>query len=78
MSYYSLCIEGLMPWGSLIAGTLAASLGPTRGVMITGGLCVIGGLWFWIRLERVRVAMRPIYERLGILPNLDLAEDVEA
>lgn len=72
MSYYTFALEGLAPWGSLIAGGMAHALGAPRAVMISGVACILGGIWFWFRLDTVRAAMRPMYEKLGILPERGL------
>ena len=70
MSYYSMAMEGLAPFGSLLAGALADKMGTPRAVMVSGGACILGALWFWARLGRVRVTLRPIFEEKGILPRL--------
>ena len=36
--------------------------------MISGVACIGGSLWFWSRMSAIRREMRPIYERLGIVP----------
>jgi hypothetical protein len=61
---------GMAPFGSLLAGSLAHWFGAPRTVMLTGSCCIAGGLWFWSRLPAIRREMRPIYEKLGIIPPL--------
>jgi MFS family permease len=68
MSYYTAAFVGMAPFGSLLAGTLAAWIGPPRTVMITGSCCIAAGIWFWTQLKSIRKEMRPIYEQLGIIP----------
>jgi MFS family permease len=68
MSYYTAAFVGMAPFGSLLAGTLAAWIGAPRTVMITGTCCIAGAVWFWTQLGAIRKEMRPIYERLGIIP----------
>lgn len=75
MSYYSAAFTGMAPFGSLLAGTLAAWIGAPRTVMFTGSCCVLGGLWFWSRMPAVRREMRPVYEQLGIIAPVP--EEVE-
>lgn len=77
VSYYSMVLEGMAPWGSLIAGAMANRMGAPRAVMVSGVACILGGLWFWMRLSRIRAAMRPIYERLGIVPKLTVSDVAE-
>jgi MFS family permease len=68
MSYYTIAFVGMAPFGSLLAGALAHGIGAPRTVMLTGSVCVLGGLWFWSQLKAIRTDMRPIYEQMGILP----------
>jgi hypothetical protein len=78
VSYYTMVLEGMAPWGSLIAGAMANHFGAQHAVMISGVACLFGALWFWSRLERIRAAIRPIYERLGIVPRLTIADSPES
>ena len=76
MSYYTMACVGMAPVGSLLAGGLAHASGAQRTVMVSGVACILGALWFWTRLKGIRRQMRPIYERLGIVPMRDIpAED---
>jgi MFS family permease len=68
MSYYTMAFVGMAPFGSLLAGTLAQAIGAPRTVIISGVACVLGSLWFWSRMTAIRNDMRPIYQRLGIVP----------
>lgn len=68
MSCYTAAFVGMAPFGSLLAGSMAHWIGAPRTVMFTGSCCVAGGLWFWTRLGAIRREMRPIYEKLGIIP----------
>jgi len=69
MSYYTMAFVGMAPFGSLLAGALAHAIGAPRTVIVSGVACIAGALWFWSRLPAVRKQMRPIYERLGIVPT---------
>jgi len=42
-------------------------------VIVSGVACIVGSLWFWTRLKSIRKEMRPIYERLGIVPQRNIA-----
>jgi MFS family permease len=68
MSYYTAAFVGMAPFGSLLAGALAHWIGAPRTVMINGTVCIVGGVWFWTQLPMIRKEMRPVYERLGIIP----------
>ncbi len=79
MSYYTMAFVGMAPFGSLLAGALAHAIGAPRTVIVSGIACILGSLWFWSRLAAIRKDMRPIYERLGIVPqaNLTIEENAE-
>ena len=80
MSYYTMAFVGMAPWGSLLAGAMAHSIGAPRAVIVSGTVCILGAIWFWSRLPAIRKDMRPIYERLGIVPqkNLVIEESAES
>ncbi|MGD0737103.1 MAG: MFS transporter [Terracidiphilus sp.] len=75
MSYYTMAFVGMAPFGSLMAGALAHEVGAQRTVMVSGVACILGGCWFWTRLKGIRKHMRPIYERLGIVPMRDITAE---
>jgi MFS family permease len=75
MSFFSMAFFGTAPIGSLIGGSLADRIGVQETIMLGGLPCVLGGLLFMRGLPRLRQAVRPIYVRLGILP--ELADGVE-
>jgi len=79
MSYYTMAFVGMAPFGSLLAGAMAHAIGAQRTVMMSGIACILGALWFWTRLKGIRKQMRPIYERLGIVParNIPAEEPAE-
>ncbi len=78
MSYYTMAFVGMAPFGSLLAGGLAHVIGAERTVIASGVACILGSLWFWTRLKGIRDQMRPIYERLGIVPVPNLAVEEAA
>jgi MFS family permease len=69
MSYYTMAFVGMAPFGSLLAGALAHVIGAQRTVIVSGVACILGSIWFTTRLKAIRKDMRPIYERLGIVPQ---------
>jgi MFS family permease len=73
MSYYTMAFVGMAPFGSLLAGSLAHAIGAPHTVIASGIACIAGSLWFWTQIPAMRKEMRPIYERLGIVPQTDLA-----
>lgn len=78
MSFYSMALMGTAPFGSLIAGTVAARIGAPRTLMIGGSVCMLGGAWFASQLGKIRKIVRPIYRRLGIIPEVASAMQAAA
>ena len=68
MSYSTVALVGMAPFGGLMAGTLANSIGAPKTVMVSGACCLLGALWFLTQIKDVRKIMRPIYVNLGIVP----------
>ena len=68
MSYYTMAYMGASPFGSLLAGSLARVIGAPGTVLLCGIGCVAGAAWFWFEIPKLRPLIRPIYQRLGILP----------
>lgn len=68
MSFYSMAFQGMAPFGSLMAGNLAAHIGAPKTVVVSGVGCLIACLLFARRLRAMRDAVRPIYQKMGILP----------
>jgi MFS family permease len=72
MAFYSMAFQGMAPFGSLLAGSLAARYGAPVTVVVSGAACVLGSIWFASRLPEIRKVVRPIYVRLGIIPEIAL------
>jgi MFS family permease len=70
MSYYTMSFLGMAPFGSLFAGALAARIGVQRTFTFSGILCIIFGAIFATRMQNIRRLVRPIYQRLGIVPEI--------
>jgi MFS family permease len=69
MSFYTLAFIGTAPFGSLFAGTLAHRIGAPDTLILGGGLCLLGTLLFAVQLPLLRERVRPIYVRIGVLPQ---------
>lgn len=67
MAYYSMAFQGIAPFGSLIAGAVAAKVGAPWTIMGGGALCLAGAAVFQSQLPRLRRVVRPIYVEKGIL-----------
>jgi MFS family permease len=70
MSLYTMAFLGTAPLGSLLAGWLAEVIGAPNTVLLGGSCCAAGSLLFAMQLPRLREKVRPIYVRMGILPEL--------
>lgn len=67
MSFYTMAFMGMVPFGSLLAGTLANNIGPPNTVMIGGVACILGSVLFAKKLPSLRRITRPIYVEKGII-----------
>ncbi len=70
MSFYMMAFLGTAPFGSLIAGWLSSRIGAAHTLQFGGACCIVASLWFASALPAIRSAVRPIYVRLGILPEM--------
>ena len=70
MSFYATAFVGMAPLGSLLAGSLASRIGAVHTVQLAGAMCVVGSLLFTRQLPALRRMIRPIYQQMGILPEL--------
>lgn len=67
--FYTLAFLGVAPLGHITAGSLAGAIGVQNTFLLNGVVCLCGGLVFLRMLPRLAVDIRPIYRRLGILPD---------
>ncbi len=67
MSFYSMAIQGVAPFGSLVAGVAANRIGASDTLMIGGAICVGGAALFAMQLTSLRKIIRPIYAQKGII-----------
>lgn len=74
MSFYTLAFLGMTPLGSFVAGSLADAnhLGAPLTVALGGAVSIVGAVLFAVGLPALRQRVRPIYVRLGILPQAAL------
>jgi len=66
--FYMLAFLGVAPLGNLAAGALAARIGVPATLLLNGLVAFAAALLFMRRLPVLRAAMRPVYEKLGLLP----------
>jgi len=69
MSLYSMAVIGMSPFGALTAGWLASKIGAPGTLALGGGACLIWALMFVRKIPEMRKFARPIYVRMGILPE---------
>ncbi len=67
--FYTLAFLGVAPLGHVTAGAVAARIGAQATFLINGLACALAALLFLRALPSLAVDVRPIYRRLGILPD---------
>ena len=70
MGFYTMAIMGTAPFGSLIAGFLAKTIGTQETILIAGVSCVAGALLFLKKLPGLKSLVRPVYVKMGIIPEV--------
>jgi MFS family permease len=69
MALYGVAFMGMVPFGSLLAGAFASTVGAPLTVAGGGALCIAGAAAFWSALPALREVAFPIYVERGILPG---------
>ena len=69
MALYNMSLQGMAPFGSLLAGGMAARVGAPATIIVSGVALLLGSALFAARLPAIRRVVRPIYIELGILPR---------
>lgn len=70
MSLYTMSFMGMMPFGSLIAGSISNKIGAPYTLVIGGIFCILGSIYFTSNLPLIRKIIRPIYIKMGIIPEI--------
>jgi MFS family permease len=65
--FYTLAFLGVAPLGNLAAGALAEQFSAQATFAINGIVAALAAAWFWRRMPAIRAALRPAYQKLGIL-----------
>jgi MFS family permease len=76
MSLYSMAFTGVSPLGSLLVGSLASAFGVRFAFAFGGAACLGAAAVFGSKVPALRATIRPIYVRLGIIP--EVARGVQA
>jgi predicted MFS family arabinose efflux permease len=71
VSIYMMSFLGVTPVGALLAGALAERIGPPVTLALGGAFALAAAFTYWLNLARIRNAIRPIYQKLGIVPRPD-------
>ena len=69
MSFYTMAYRGMIPVGSLLAGTLAATIEAPGTLLLGGVCCLLGAVLFASQLPSLSEAIRPIYVKMGFLAD---------
>ncbi|MFN8240404.1 MAG: MFS transporter [Bacteroidales bacterium] len=70
MSFYTMAIMGTAPFGSLLAGALAKSIGTPMTILAGAMFCLAGAILFYLKLPELKNLVRPVYVRMGIIPEV--------
>jgi MFS family permease len=70
LALYTMAYIGTAPLGSLLLGWAAEHIGASLTVGIGGLFCLASAGVFGSQLEGFRAQVRPIYRRLGIIPEV--------
>ncbi len=72
MSFYVMCVMGMAPFGSLLAGAAANRIGTPQTLLIGGSCCLVSALIFLKKLPLLRKIIRPIYIEKGVISEVAL------
>lgn len=75
MSFYAMSFMGISPFGSLLAGSLSKLIGVKFTIMLGGFSCFIGFLIYMKNVPSIRLIIRSVYEKKGILPSQTTASE---
>ena len=67
MSFYAMAFMGMVPFGSLLAGSLADAVGTPETILLCGIFCICASLVFGVKLPAIRKISQPIYRQKGLI-----------
>lgn len=68
MSFYTMAFMGTAPFGSIIAGSLAKSIGAPYTMMAGGILCIVGALLYSRKQAEIKSLIAPLFAKSGAVP----------
>ena len=71
MSIFTMSFLGIVPFGNLLTGILAERIGATNTLVVGGALCIAATIIFSQQLPALRRIVRPVYQKIGLLPSVD-------
>lgn len=66
MAFYTASILGFLPFGSIIAGSMAELIGAPLTLVIGGAVCLMATFDFYRKLPALSKIIRPIFKELGV------------
>lgn len=69
MSIYTMAFMGTVPFGNLLHGTLASSIGAQNTLLAGGTCCILGSLLFARQLPRMRYSPFFVIDWYGLQTN---------
>ena len=69
MSFFSLSLMGMSPFGNLLAGAVANRIGAPRALAIGGSICVVGATVFGLHLPSLKRAAASLMPSQKVTPN---------
>ncbi len=73
MSFFAMLVVGVSPFGALLAGWLSSRWGPALVIHIYACVALVNTLLFIRKLPALRLIVRPIYVKKGIIPEVAMA-----
>ncbi|MDR3568950.1 MAG: MFS transporter [Syntrophobacteraceae bacterium] len=64
MGLYAMSLMGVMPFGSLLAGSIAGKIGVESTLLGSAALCIVGAAVFAGRLPRLGHMLQPMFSRI--------------
>jgi MFS family permease len=72
MSLYTMAFMGTAPLGSILVGIVSSGIGVPMTMTVSGILTIIGSILLILRMPLLRKSIRPIYQKMGIIPEVAL------